>query len=89
MATNVRKVIMVRTYTAYAFMCVFAIAILVFLFKIQFKEGKKWTRLADSLSTTIQTIEPSRGNVFACDYSLLATSLPIYEIRIDGVSPVY
>ena len=87
MATNVRKVIMVRTYTAYAFMCVFAIAILIFLFKIQFKEGKKWTKLADSLSTTIQTIEPSRGNIFACDYSLLATSLPIYDIRIDGVSP--
>jgi cell division protein FtsI (penicillin-binding protein 3) len=59
----------------------------VYLFKIQFKEGKKWTKLADSLSTTIQTIEPSRGNIFACDYSLLATSLPIYDLRIDGVSP--
>lgn len=78
---------MVRTYTAYAFMCVFAVTILVYLFKIQFKEGKKWTKLADSLSTTIQTIEPSRGNIFACDYSLLATSLPIYDLRIDGVSP--
>ncbi|MEI6595397.1 MAG: penicillin-binding protein [Bacteroidota bacterium] len=87
MATNVRKVIMVRTYTAYAFMCVFAIAILFYLFKIQFKEGKKWTKLADSLSTTIQTVEPSRGNIFACDYSLLATSLPIYDLRIDGASP--
>jgi len=86
-ATNVRKVIMVRTYTAYAFMCVFAIAILFYLFKIQFKEGKKWTKLADSLSTTIQTVEPSRGNIFACDYSLLATSLPIYDLRIDGASP--
>ncbi len=78
---------MVRTYTAYAFMCVFAVTILAFLFKIQFKEGKKWTKLADSLSTTIQTVEPSRGNIFACDYSLLATSLPIYELRIDGASP--
>ena len=68
-------------------MCVFAVTILVYLFKIQFKEGKKWTKLADSLSTTIQTIEPSRGNIFACDYSLLATSLPIYDLRIDGVSP--
>lgn len=78
---------MVRTYTAYAFMCVFAVTILAFLFKIQFKEGKKWTKLADSLSTTIQTVEPSRGNIFACDYSLLATSLPIYDLRIDGASP--
>ena len=87
MATNVRKVIMVRTYTAYAFMCVFAVTILVYLFKIQFAEKVKWTKMADSLSTSIQTVEPSRGNIFACDYSLLATSLPIYDLRIDGASP--
>ena len=78
---------MVRTYTAYAFMCVFAAAILFYLFKIQFAEGEKWTKLADSLSTSIQTVEPSRGNIFACDYSLLATSLPIYDLRVDGISP--
>ena len=87
MATNVRKVIMVRTYIAYSFMCVFAVTILVFLFKVAFVERPKWVNLADSLGTSIQTIEPSRGNIFASDYSLLATSLPIYDLRIDGLSP--
>ncbi len=87
MATNVRKVILVRTYTAFAFTCVFAAAILFYLIKIQYIEKEKWTNLADSLSTSIQTVEPSRGNIFACDFSLLATSLPIYDFHIDGMAP--
>jgi len=87
MATNVRKVIMVRTYIAYSFMCAFAIAILYFLFKVSVVERKKWTSMAGSLSTSIDIIEPSRGNIFACDHSLLATSLPIYDLRIDGMAP--
>lgn len=87
MATNNRKVILIRTYTAFAFMCVFAAAIVAYLFKIQFKEREKWIALSENLSTTIQTVEPSRGNIFAIDGSLLATSLPIYDLRIDGKAP--
>lgn len=68
-------------------MCVFALFILAFLFKIQFAEHDKWANLADSLSTSIQTVEPARGNIFANDFSLLATSLPIYDLRIDGKAP--
>lgn len=70
-------------------MCVFAIAILVYLVKIQYVERDKWTSLADSLGTSIQTVEPSRGNIFACDHSLLATSLPIYDLRVDGKAPAF
>lgn len=87
MAANNRKVILIRTYTAFAFMCVFAAAIVAYLFKIQFKERQHWINLSENLSTTIQTVEPSRGNIFAVDGSLLATSLPIYDLRIDGKSP--
>ena len=87
MAANNRKVILIRTYTAFAFMCVFAVAIVAYLFKIQFKEREKWIALSENLSTTIQTIEPSRGNIFAVDGSLLATSLPIYDLRSDGKAP--
>ncbi len=87
MATNNRKVILIRTYTAFAFMCVFAAAIIAYLFKIQFKEREHWIELSENLSTTIQTVEPSRGSIFAIDGSLLATSLPIYDLRLDGKSP--
>ena len=87
MAANNRKVILIRTYTAFAFMCVFAAAIIAYLFKIQFTEREKWLALSENLSTSIQTVEPSRGNIFAIDGSLLATSLPIYDLRIDGKAP--
>jgi len=86
-ATNNRKVILIRTYTAFAFMCVFAAAIIAYLFKIQFKEREHWIELSENLSTTIQTVEPSRGSIFAIDGSLLATSLPIYDLRLDGKAP--
>jgi cell division protein FtsI (penicillin-binding protein 3) len=87
MAANNRKVILIRTYTAFAFMCVFAAAIMAYLFKINFKERSHWLEMSENLSTTIQTIEPSRGNIFALDGSLLATSLPIYDLRLDGKAP--
>jgi len=87
MAVNSRKIILIRTYTAFVFMCVFAAAIVAYLFKIQFKEKDKWVKLSEELSTTIQTVEPSRGSIFAVDGSLLATSLPIYDLRLDGKAP--
>jgi cell division protein FtsI (penicillin-binding protein 3) len=68
-------------------MCVFAAAIMAYLFKIQFKEREHWIELSENLSTTIQTVEPSRGSIFAIDGSLLATSLPIYDLRLDGKAP--
>jgi cell division protein FtsI (penicillin-binding protein 3) len=78
---------MIRTYIAYASMCVFALAIITYLIKIQYVERDKWMKMADNIGTTIQTVEPARGNIFASDYSLLATSLPIYDLRIDGKAP--
>jgi len=86
-ATNIRKVIMIRTYIAYGGMCVFALAIVAYLVKIQYVERNHWLQMAEDIGTTIQTVEPARGNIFACDYSLLATSLPIYDLRLDGKSP--
>ncbi len=87
MATNIRKVIMIRTYIAYGGMCLFALAIVAYLIKITYKEKNHWIEMAENIGTSIQTVDPARGNIFACDYSLLATSLPIYELRIDGKAP--
>lgn len=78
---------MIRTYIAYGGMCVFALAIIAYLVKIQYVEKDHWLSMAEEIGTTIQTVEPARGNIFACDYSLLATSLPIYDLRLDGKAP--
>ncbi len=86
---NIKKVILIRTYTAFAFICLFALAIVAYLFKIQFREKDKWIAMAGELSTSIQTVEPARGNIFSSDGSLLATSLPIYDLRLDGKAPAF
>jgi len=39
--------------------------------------------MADSLSTRFVNVEAVRGNIYSVDGSLLATSVPEYEIRMD------
>jgi cell division protein FtsI (penicillin-binding protein 3) len=65
-------------------MFLFGTVIVAYLFKIQVKEGPQWIALAESLSTKEVNLEPVRGNIFDCNGNLLATSVPIYDVRIDG-----
>jgi cell division protein FtsI (penicillin-binding protein 3) len=53
------------------------------LCRVQFVQGKKWQAMADSLSTRYVNVEASRGNILALDGSLLATSVPEYELHMD------
>lgn len=68
-------------------MCVFALAIVGRVAQLQFIEGEKWREKAESQTTAFREIEAARGNIFAADGSLLATSEPIYEIRWDAAIP--
>ena len=78
-----KKDIMWRIYLVFACFLLFGIAICVQIFRIQFVEGDYWRSKADSLTTQIRSIEASRGNIFSSDGSLLATSVPIYDVRMD------
>ncbi|MBC7383446.1 MAG: transpeptidase family protein [Bacteroidia bacterium] len=82
--TNTRKAIFMRTGVVYSGMVVFAVLIMYYLFSIQFINDKQWRTMADSLSTRVFEVEPVRGNIFDCNGNLLATSLPIYDVRIDA-----
>jgi cell division protein FtsI (penicillin-binding protein 3) len=80
---EIKKDIMWRIYLVFACFLLFGIAILVQIFRIQFVQGDYWRSKADSLTTQIRSIEASRGNIFSSDGSLLATSVPIYDLRMD------
>lgn len=67
-------------------MFIFAIIVVIKLFNIQFVEGEKYRELALKNTTRNFTIPASRGNVYADDGSLLATSVPKYDIRFDAVT---
>ena len=67
----------------FAAVAVFAIWVAIEMFTIQMAEGKMWLSQSDSLTIIRQDISPTRGNIYSDNGSLLATSMPIYEVRFD------
>ena len=80
---NIRTNILLRVYAAFGLIILFAVAVMVKMFQVQVVHGDKYRAMADSLSTKYATVEASRGNIYSIDGSLLATSVPQYEIRMD------
>lgn len=80
---NIKRDILWRIYLAFIIVCLFGVAIMAKAVRIQTVEGNHWRSLADSLTTKYQPIDAERGNILAEDGSLLATSLPFFEIRFD------
>lgn len=80
---NIRANILLRVYLAFGLIVLFAVAVLVKLCYVQYVQGDKWVAMADSLSTREFAIEATRGNIYSVDGSLLATSVPEYELRMD------
>lgn len=80
---NIRANILLRVYLSFGLIVLLAVAVLVRLCDVQFVEGDKWRAMADSLSTKYINVEAARGNIYSNDGSLLATSVPEYELRMD------
>ena len=81
------KSILNRLYVVASIMFVFAIAVAFKLFNIQFVQGDKYRELAEERTIKNVVIPANRGNVYAVDGSLLATSIPKYDIRFDALTP--
>lgn len=80
---NIRRDILWRVYVAYLLIAAFALAVFVQMIRVQFVQGEKWRKMADSLTTKFVRVDPVRGNIYSSDGSLLVTSLPEYELRMD------
>lgn len=64
-----------------------AIGIAVKLTNIQWVEGDYYRKLAKERTVRNFVIPANKGNIYSADGSLLATSIPNYEIRFDAVAP--
>lgn len=84
---NEKKDILSRIYVVYILLCVFALSILYRIIVIQFVQGDEWKAKAEAFTTKVHEIEAVRGNIFDVNGSLLATSLPFFEIGIDINAP--
>lgn len=81
------KSILNRLYFVTGCMFIFAILIVYKLGSIQFVHGDKYKDLAEKRTVKDVVIPANRGNVYATDGSLLATSIPKYDIRFDAITP--
>jgi len=81
------KSILNRLYFVAGIMFVFAFLVVYKLIDIQFIQGDKYRDLAEQRTIKNVIIPANRGNVYAADGSLLATSIPKYDIRFDALTP--
>jgi len=79
-----KQVIFSRVYLVYGMICLFAMIIIGQAFNLQIIQGEKWRAKEESLTRNFREIEAVRGNIYAADESLLATSIPKYEVRFDA-----
>jgi cell division protein FtsI (penicillin-binding protein 3) len=68
-------------------MFVISLAIIAKILYIQLVEGEMWKAKAEKLSMKYFNIEPNRGNIYDINGQMLATSVPLFEIRMDAASP--
>nr|MBC7613524.1 transpeptidase family protein [Pseudopedobacter sp.] len=80
---NIRTNILLRVYAAFGLIIIFAMAVIAQMVNVQIFKGEKYRKMAASLSTKYAEVEAARGNIYSIDGSLLATSVPEYDIRMD------
>ncbi len=84
MARTISKDIRLRIYMLFTFIFLVAMAIIVRIGQIQFVQGKYWTEQSKKQSYKYFDVKAIRGNIYSEDHSLLATSVPIYDIYWDS-----
>lgn len=75
-----------RFYVVAAVLFFVAAAVVFRLSKIQFIDGDHYRAIAAQKTTKNIPIKANRGNIYASDGSLLATSVSRYDIRFDAVT---
>ncbi len=83
---NVKNEVLIRVYTVLLGVVFLAAVIFFAAFKINVTDGEQWRKKGDELYMKYRDVEAQRGNILAEDGSLLATSLPFFEIRMDLVT---
>lgn len=80
---DIRKDILWRVYLLYFVVLVFGIAIVARVVYIQLTESDSLAMIAQEKEFKFFSLEANRGNINDCNNNLLATSVPVFEIRMD------
>lgn len=80
------KSIHLKSVFTYLFLVVFAFAIIARVLYIQIQEGAELREMGRKRAVEKRKIDALRGNIYSINNSLLAVTIPKYEIRMDVVS---
>ena len=83
MMDKVKRDILWRVYLIYLGIFLFSLAVIGKAVYIQFSEGRELIQKAKKQELRYFKREAVRGDIYATGGSLLATSIPIFEIRMD------
>ncbi|MFZ1496049.1 MAG: penicillin-binding transpeptidase domain-containing protein, partial [Saprospiraceae bacterium] len=79
----IKNEVLLRTYAVLFVVVLAAFIIYGRAVTIHTVEGEYWRSKADSLYVRYMPVKGERGNILADDGSFLATSLPLFELRMD------
>lgn len=80
---DIKNEILWRIYTVMTLLIITAVTIFIRTAQIQIVEGPYWKTKRDEAHVDLRPVKGERGSIMAKDGSLLASSLPFYEIRMD------
>lgn len=83
---NIRKVVLIRAYIAFTLVLCFGFAIVFSVTKLQWTERSRYDSLSREKRFRTNEVEAIRGNIFAADGNLLATSVPYYDLIFDPLA---
>ena len=81
-----QKSILTKFYIVAAFMTLLFSLIIFRVIDIQYLQGNKYRKISKDLTRKPFAIEANKGNVYASDGNLLATSMSKFTIRMDVMS---
>lgn len=82
--TNTRKEILIKTFIVYGLMLCLGISIAFKIVKLKIYAKDEFEKKALQFQLKKEVITPERGSIFDCNGNLLATSLPLYDLIVDG-----
>lgn len=80
---NIKRSIVIRVRVIFILVALAACAIPYKVAVVQLVEGENWKAKAEQVNFQYREVPATRGNIYAADGSLLATSLPFYQVAID------
>jgi cell division protein FtsI (penicillin-binding protein 3) len=83
---NTRRAILLRAYLVFGIVLVFGFSVLFTAAKLQLGADEDFSKEMQQKNTRTIDVKAIRGNIYAADGSLLATSVPRYNMVFDAMA---